>query len=509
MYFYEFASAHPGKPFGNLAVACKDTRTGSDRRRQTFHALIVDDNVADQKLIEIYLKQAVSENADVCAVSSLNEGMDALKWFHFDVLFLDLGLPESKGPETVSRFASAFPKTPIIVVTGDDDQLLGQETIKRGAQEFLCKSNLNSAGIAAAMRHAIERHKMFCQMQMLIAENTDPILVVSFEGHVQFANRAAASLLETDVTGLVGKPFDVDLMGASRLEVELYFCGCAGKPVEINVGNVHWNGARAYLVTLRDIAEQRARERRLKTEQDLLRAGHDIKAKFLANMSHELRTPLNAIIGFSNLILSEAYGPLQSDRYRDYLNDIRDSGEGLLAMINNMLEVAHAGSARFPLKRDCCEFDNLLKDELRAIEQFCEDRRITWDWGISECPPLQSADCERLRQVVQHLIGNATKFTPAGGLIAVTLEHDDGILFLSVSDTGVGICEDQIQHVFEPFAKVQDEPYNSQTSGTGLGLPLARKLIELHDGTLTIESEIGSGTRILVTLPVNPVRVLQ
>ena len=225
------------------------------------------------------------------------------------------------------------------------------------------------------------------------------------------------------------------------------------------------------------------------------------KSEFLATMSHELRTPLNAIIGFSDIIKRELFGSLENERYADYAKDIHESGSHLLSIINDILDLAKAESGKLQLNEH--EFD--LTETLEACVRMCSGRaeagkiEMIFFGGQSEI--RATADERLLLQIVANLVTNAIKFTPEGGTVRlfVSANQQKGIV-ITVTDTGIGIAPENIDRVLRPFEQVETS-YARKHGGSGLGLPYAKRLTELHGGTLTIESELGKGTSVSVTLP--------
>jgi two-component system cell cycle sensor histidine kinase PleC len=254
---------------------------------------------------------------------------------------------------------------------------------------------------------------------------------------------------------------------------------------------------RAYVG--RKIAEEK---RRVASEalEESVRANRS-KSEFLATMSHELRTPLNAIIGFSDIIRRELFGPMGSERYPDYANDIHDSGTHLLAIINDILDLAKAESGKLELNER--DFD--AADVLESCVRMCNGRAETgkvdliFFGGQSEVRVL--ADQRLLQQIIVNLLTNAIKFTPEGGRVRLYLSGspEKGASF-RITDTGIGIAPENIERVLRPFEQVETS-FSRRHGGTGLGLPYAKRLIELHGGELLIESELEKGTTVTVTLP--------
>jgi signal transduction histidine kinase len=227
------------------------------------------------------------------------------------------------------------------------------------------------------------------------------------------------------------------------------------------------------------------------------------KSQFLANMSHELRTPLNAIIGFSEVIQSGMWGPLNTC-YREYAGDILSSGKHLLHLINEILDLSKLEAGQFQLHEEEIDLAELVRDCLRLVEGAAGAARVELHEVVqTEVPPVR-ADDRRMRQIVINLLSNAVKFTLPGGYIRVALTRRNGGVAIEVSDTGIGMSPGDIAKALELFGQV-DSSISRKHEGSGLGLPLAKQLIELHGGTLAIRSELYVGTTITIALPASRV----
>jgi signal transduction histidine kinase len=225
-----------------------------------------------------------------------------------------------------------------------------------------------------------------------------------------------------------------------------------------------------------------------------------VKSQFMANMSHELRTPLNAIIGFSEVIRDALVGPVAA-RYKDYARDIHSSGRHLLGLINDVLDLSKIELGRLELHEEPVAVAKVVNDCERLISERVRASNLELAIDLPADLPLLRGDELRLKQVVLNLLSNAVKFTPIGGRITLSarLTAESGII-LAVSDTGIGMKPEEIPIALEPFRQI-DSALNRRYEGTGLGLPLARTLVELHGGTLSISSTPGQGTTVTVALP--------
>jgi two-component system cell cycle sensor histidine kinase PleC len=244
------------------------------------------------------------------------------------------------------------------------------------------------------------------------------------------------------------------------------------------------------------LAEQYAAEKTRAEE------ANQAKSKFLANMSHELRTPLNAIIGFSEIMESGMFGPLGADKYREYCSDIFSSGQYLLDVINDILDMAKIEAGRIRLDFEELDLDTLLAEAIRVVSARAQDKQLELVAKISPHLSLR-ADRRAFKQIVLNLLSNAVKFTPAGGRITVRGRAADGCIVLAIADTGIGIAKDALARLGRPFEQVESQLTKSH-QGSGLGLAIAKSLVELHGGRMRIRSTLGKGTLVVLRLPTYP-----
>jgi PAS domain S-box-containing protein len=229
------------------------------------------------------------------------------------------------------------------------------------------------------------------------------------------------------------------------------------------------------------------------------------KSEFLANMSHELRTPLNAILGFSEMIGGRVLGPGIGERYAAYGDDIHQSGRHLLSIIDDILDLSKIEAGRVQLHEDEVGLSELVAQTLILVGDRFKEAGIDFRVALPPHPTRLAVDERRLKQCLVNLLSNAIKFTPAGGNVTLSASFArDGRLMLAVADTGIGIEEGQIETVLAPFGQVESA-FSRRQHGTGLGLPLAKSLIELHGGTLDIRSAVGVGTTVTLALPTRSV----
>jgi len=264
----------------------------------------------------------------------------------------------------------------------------------------------------------------------------------------------------------------------------------------------HADGTLAASVgVMRDITDRRKREDELRHEKIRAEQASLAKSDFLAQMSHELRTPLNAVLGFSDAIRSEIFGPLGDDRYQDYLDNIQNSGRLLLSLINDLLDMAAIEAGELSIDLGPQNIGDLISEmvQLAGPSSHAKNISLTQDSELSDLQLM--VDARRFRQIILNILINAVKYTPDGGAVDISGGiNDQGCPTISISDTGVGMTEDEKEAALIPFKQIKDATVR-QVEGTGIGLPLTNQLVELHLGTLTIDSVKRKGTTVTITLP--------
>jgi two-component system cell cycle sensor histidine kinase PleC len=302
--------------------------------------------------------------------------------------------------------------------------------------------------------------------------------------------------------------------GARGADGAMTFLRLSGKPL-ISKGGAFLG----YRGTATDITqERRSRAELEQINRNLSKLAEDLnaqrekaeaaslaKSQFLANMSHELRTPLNAIIGFSEIIKDEVLGPVGIPKYREYATDIFRSGDHLLELIKDVLDMSKIEAGKYELQFTEVAVRPLVEECLRLVVGRAVDSGVVLANAVCEGGPPVVADRRGLKQIVLNLVTNAIKFTPRGGSVTVSAGVADGWYALSVADTGIGMSADEIARAVQPFVQIEREKGRNH-EGTGLGLALAKSLIEMHGGELGIASEVGVGTTCTIRLPMTPGR---
>jgi signal transduction histidine kinase len=252
--------------------------------------------------------------------------------------------------------------------------------------------------------------------------------------------------------------------------------------------------------------ELREDARKLQASLENEAQGNIAKMQFLASMSHELRTPLNAVMGFSDILKGEVFGPIGSPRYREYAEHIHSSGSHLLDLINDILDIAKLDAAKVELHETEMEIQRVIAACVTLLEAQAMKSGVHMRLGEDKERLRLRGDERRVRQILLNLLSNAVKFTPDGGEVAVSAFLNGEGLHVAVADTGIGIAQEDIPRALARFGQI-DSALSRKHAGTGLGLPLAKELAELHGGTLAIASEVGTGTTVTVTFP--PARIVR
>jgi len=287
------------------------------------------------------------------------------------------------------------------------------------------------------------------------------------------------------------------ILAAMAVSVQGYFAVLAYRLYSTTLATLEARAEKDALIGELEQSRAVSDEARMRAEESNLS-----KSRFLAQMSHELRTPLNAIIGFSEIMESGMFGPLGTDKYREYCSDILSSGQYLLDVINDILDMAKIEAGRIRLDFEELDLDTLLSEATRVVSARAQDKQLEVVTKISPNLSLR-ADRRALKQIVLNLLSNAVKFTPVGGRVTVRGRDVDGCIILAIADTGIGIASDALARLGRPFEQVESQ-LTKRHQGSGLGLAISKSLVELHGGRMRIRSTLGKGTLVMVRLPKCP-----
>jgi len=301
----------------------------------------------------------------------------------------------------------------------------------------------------------------------------------------------ALAMIQTQLAPTQVASEDVATSGHAELEL------ADGRWLRMTGSATSEGGSIFFLSDFTAIKEREESLRRAKREAEAANAS---KSRFLANMSHELRTPLNAIIGFSEIINGQFFGEVGNERYLDYSGDILRSGRHLLAVINDVLDLSKSEAGKMVLAAREADMAVVLDDCIAMVREQCTDAGLNFTVAGLDQPLGLNGDPGKLRQIFLNLLSNAIKFTEKGGTVSLVAAATDGSIAVTVADTGIGMSPADVEIAFQPFGQV-DNRLERRYEGTGLGLPLTKALVDLHRGSIVIESARGKGTRVIVTFP--------
>ncbi len=398
--------------------------------------------------------------------------------------------------------------------------------LRKGGAEFALEVSLSPLQteegtlVMSAVRDTTDRRRAEQRFRGLLESAPDAMVIVSSAGRIELVNSQAEHLFGYSRAELLGQPVDMlvperfrdrhpehraDFFHKPRARpmgegLELFGLRKDGSefPVEISLAPLKTEDGVYVSSAIRDATERRRFEQKI-TEANRM------KSRFLANMSHELRTPLNGIIGFSELLVDEKVGPL-SAKQKEYVNDILGSGRHLLQLINDVLDLSKVEAGRMDLHPELFRVADAVDEVSALLSPLADQKRITLRHSVSTKIDRVTLDRQKFKQVMFNLVSNAIKFTPDGGHVDIVVDHwSAAVLRLAVRDDGIGIRSEDIPRLFAEFQQLDSSsarPYG----GTGLGLALTRKIIELQHGTISVSSTPGKGSTFTVMLPLEAPR---
>ena len=479
--------------------------------------------------------------------------VDALEWMStsdVDLVITDFKMPAMNGAEFIRRLRG-LPNcydVPVVVVTVYEERELRYKALDAGATDFLISpldhrefrarvSNLlmlrqqqeiirrRAASLEERLQltnqlRADEHRLSSIKINAIVDALPALVTVRTGNGVVVMANKACRSLFGRDVQ-IVGRTWN-ELRGQTggadhslyderirrgelgcSFEEEMVDCG--GRRAVFMTSKVPLRielESEAHILTISwDITDRKQAEQQLITAKTAAEAANRSKNEFLANTSHELRTPLNAIIGFAEIIASELLGPIGNTRYQEYSKDIVGSARLLLQLIDDILDISQLEGGRLSLNESWVHLGDVIDAVAGGFALKAEENQIRLELNVEEGLML-FADERRLKQIFNNLLSNAFKFTPPDGCVTVTIgrEAPAANVSVAVSDTGVGIAERDMGTAMARFGRIGHADL-AAAPGTGLGLPLVKELVELHNGELIIESEVGVGTNVRIEFP--------
>ena len=512
---------------------------------------IIDDRATNRNILTRLAKVAEPGGR----VEAFADPLQALEWIKEntpDLVITDFKMPEMDGAD----FVRAFRKlplcydVPVIVVTIYEDKKYRYQALEAGATDFLLSPidhnefQARARNLLTLRRQAqiIKNRAVSLEQKLVLNEREHKVALRESQETLRRVINAVPAMIsacDADSRYIFMNSFQAEQLGITPAEAvdrraDDFFGGEYGRRSQeldrkvfesgetlyrIEEPYTARDGSKRVLLTTKsplrdafgnvtnvvtvslDITVRKAAEEELKEAKDAAVAANRSKTEFLANMSHELRTPLNAIIGFAEIMTTETLGPIGSPRYREYTRDIGESATHLLHIINDILDVSKIEAGKLDVFEEFVPIEQIVESVVRVVQPRSQEADIQTTVTIASGLPRLRADSRHLKQIMLNILSNALKFTEGGGRVDVTVAIEaDGDLAIAVADTGIGMTDDEVKIATARFGQVESSMVRKY-HGTGLGLPLAIDLLDLHEGRLDIVSTKGKGTTVTVRFP--------
>ncbi|MBN2402259.1 MAG: PAS domain S-box protein [Spirochaetes bacterium] len=503
--------------------------------------------VEDQKSSDIFLTELLLKSKSytfaIESVDSLSTAIEKLETVKFDIILLDLNLPDSTNLNTLNAIITKNPSVPIIVITGKYADDISSQAISCRAQDFLVKGDFDGNLLDKTIGFAIERKILERNMinkerefRMMIENGSDIISIIGTDGLILYKNPSVKNQLEYDPIDLIGRnifrfihPDDKQILINEYTGLIKNLYSTLVKEYRFKTKNNSWRileskfnpifdehgSVSCVIINSRDITERKQAEDEIKTHKNNLEelikertfelmysremseAANRAKSEFIANMSHELRTPLNSIIGFSKL-METGYNP---DTYYDYLDNIKNSGSRLLEMINNILDLIKIDAGKIKFKKRPVRIDTIINSCINTIRETTEMKNRRIEYINDNGNPEILGDESRLEQMFLQLLSNAVKFTQNDGLIKIDSRIKSKSIEVNITDNGIGIKTEFQSRIFNAF-QMGELGLIRENKGAGIGLSIVKKIIDAHDGLISIISKEGKGSTFIITIPI-------
>jgi signal transduction histidine kinase len=503
-----------------------------------MHVLIVEDSAADARIVQEYLRSGDGA-IELHNAARLAEALEIVRTQPLDAVLLDMSLPDAEGVEAVRRMRAAAPQVPIVILSGLEDESVATQAVQAGAQDYLIKGHVDEVSLRRALRYAIERQQLLDRLAKsearLQEENVTLRRLTDAAGRVfatldvravvgllaaearrlwggsatLYAMRSSGELVRADSAGERYKP-DRFLMDAfasrkpavseDRMRLALPIAGTSGRNEWIlditgNGGAFGENDVFA-MELLRQYVGIAIQNVALFGELQSQRASviqlNQLKDDLIAILAHDFKGPLTTIIGFTELLEQHA---LEGEDAESALRTIRQSATRLASLANDTLALSRVEQGELNIAADPVNVAQIVEETVEALEP---EREIQVD--VSATDPVVRGDPERLRQVLENIIGNAIKYSPEGEPIKVRVSETESTVRVAVEDRGIGVPPEEMKFLFERFTRASNAK-RSRVKGTGLGLYLAKTLVERHGGNIQVQSALGEGSTFTVVLP--------
>ncbi len=463
--------------------------------------LLIEDNLGDARLIEIMLRDAGTQPYEVTSTDTFQKGIELLKQSAYDLVLLDLSLPDSFGIDTITNANLSVPYVPIIVLTGRNDEEFALEVVKAGAQDYLVKGQIDSSLLSRSIRYAMKRKEMEVNLKesnrrieesesrlnVIVSNNTSGLIVLDSNSRILFSNPAANKMLHAESKSIEGTTFtyDYSLETPTLTNID----AVQNSLVEIIAVTTDWAGQQAVLLTLHDISELKKAEESLRIKNNELTRINKALDRFVYIISHDLKKPTANIIGLLTLYEKELVNSA-SERTKVIYDKLSFSAMQLKKMIEDLLE-ATKHEINTEQNYELIDFNKIYQEILGSMDQMVAQANPEIVTDFSKYPfifyPYQD-----LKSIMANLFSNAVKYRSPERKAKITIKTDktaEGPT-LTISDNGIGINLDKEQDkLFKKYQRFSD-----LAEGTGLGLWIVKEIVEKNGGKIDVESNVDQGT---------------
>ncbi len=466
---------------------------------ENISVLLIEDDPDYTLLMNLYINEACGESLkyDMQSAVTLAQGIDMLARREFDIILLDLMLPDSQGLETLAELRRHAPSVPVVVLTNLALADAGIAAIGSGAQDFLIKSKVNQETLRRALGYALERSKLFGQMEGLVSASPDGVVIIDSGLTVRYANPAALGLLGRTAEQVHGKRFEHPLPEGGATELMLP-CPDGECVVELRQAPIQWRGAHARLITMRDITGLRRLEQ-VKAEIAERRRLDKLKDNLLSTVSHELRTPLSIIKMAIGSIRDRLIGPLTPDQEKMVLTADRNISR-LTRILSNFLDLSRLESGNAAVDLQPLDAEELVREITDDLRMTYKTKSILLLVEAQADLPSVRADRDMLTQVLGNLLDNALRY--ARERVMVRAAAADGQVVISVIDDGHGIPEGMGANLFDKFIQLDRPKGGAGYKGTGLGLAICREIMSINHGRIWADNVKDWGAGFHLSLPI-------
>jgi len=487
--------------------------------KKTIRLLLIEDDPDDilllrEMLVEASARRHLGTKYELECAESLSEGLSCIGKSAYDLVLLDLSLPDSQGLDTLGRVHREAPGTPIVMLTGSCDSTVRAKAIQGGAQDYLVKGQTDSNLLARTIDYAIERHRILDELKtktqealanearfkIIVEKNTDGIIVVDTKGNMRFANPAAQTLFNRTSEDLLEEPFGFPLSGGETTEVDIIRKGGKVALAELRIVETEWEGESVFLACLHDVTEHK----KLLAELEATRRQQlKTKDQFLSHISHELRSPLATIHEFITILLDGIAGAISSEQ-REYLEIVFRNVVQLGRMITDLLSITRSDAGTLSVEPCSMNLPENIEHTLDSVRTSANEKNIVISFDQDGALPLVYADPSRTQEIVTNLIENAIKFTPENGAIALRarrFDEDPEFVMVSVADTGCGIGLEDQERIFD-YMQQGENSKDICRKGLGIGLYVCREFVSRQGGRIWLESQPGKGSIFYFILPI-------